>query len=286
MNETPVRGRGRRRRAARALRRHRRPGAPPPRRARRPRLPGGLRSRAREPLHDDPLHAAGRRAVDGRRPVLDRDAHGRRARGARPVRPGAGVGDRTLVGRPSRPPSRGRAPGAPLRRRLHRHAGSLRRRPRRVPGGAAARQLTDEQRARVDEIDAHYEDGDGHRGGARRADTDLLWPGYFFDRASAPPCPIAHRGVECALGDEPVDHRALRGRNAQEGPPQGRLPALFVARHRRPAAAPRRRSRPRSASPAPGLRGYPAAATIRGSSSPASSTGSSAASSPRSDRVR
>ena len=136
------------------------------------RVPRGLRD-----LRDDPVHAARSAALGGRPAVHHRVARVRRRRRARLARDRPRLGDRSLVGRPPRPPPRSPARGSPAGTAADRPA---RCRPRGVHG--AGRKPTSrhdgEERGRVDEIEER-------RRGGEATEEDLLerlrlvWPHYF-----------------------------------------------------------------------------------------------------------
>jgi proline iminopeptidase len=60
------------------------------------------------------------------------------------------------------------------------------------------RDLTDEELARVEEIDEHYDEGTATEEELVENVT-ILWPHYFANPAAAPKCPITARGVECSI---------------------------------------------------------------------------------------
>lgn len=92
---------------------------------------------------------------------------------------------------------------------------------------ALTRSLTDEERARIDEIDELCETGTATEDDLVEQ-TATLWPFYFADPARAGACPIGARGVECAVetGRSIAEH--FERRTLADGLPRVRLPALFA----------------------------------------------------------
>ena len=233
-----------------------------------------------EPLHHDPLHAARDAPVDRRRPLHGRDAHGRRARDARRS---SGMEKAWAIGH-----SWGghlalhlavAHPDRLYGDRLHRPArrvGDVA--PRVYRGGASARSSAAEERARVEEIEERSEAGEVTEEEVARAVEDPL-------AGTSSPTRRRRRRRPCRARRRRV-HRATRSRRSRSTSTtrtlRKGLPAVATAgavrpRHRGPAADPRL-TRDREADPRrPGRRGSRAAATSRGSSSPASSTARCAA---------
>jgi pimeloyl-ACP methyl ester carboxylesterase len=92
---------------------------------------------------------------------------------------------------------------------------------------ALRRDLTAEQLARVDEIDARYENGTVTEEELVE-ETRILWPANFFDRENAPPCPIERRGVECALETNRSIAEHFEAGTLRKGLRKVSMPALFV----------------------------------------------------------
>src|SRR5262249_44146117 len=130
------------------------------------------------------------------------------------------------------------------------------------------RGLTVEENARIDEIEQHEKDG-------TVTEEDLLeelrivWPAYFFDRTTAPPCPIEHVGVEAALGTRKSRAEHFEAGTLRRGVRTIDLPALFVHGIADPLPI---RSSVETAKRIRGARGSRAADTSRGSRSPGSSS--------------
>ena len=100
-------------------------------------------------------------------------------------------------------------------------------------GSWASSASTRWQAARIDAIEARRRAGE-----VTEADlverSELVWPLYFADPATAPPHPGGRIGVECSTGtNASISEHFGRGTLA-DGLPAARLPALFVHGERDP----------------------------------------------------
>ena len=134
------------------------------------------------------------------------------------------------------------------------------------------RNLSDEQRELVKDIDARSEEGEATEEELLES-LSIIWPYYFADPASAPPFSVKHIGAECATetfrsikehfetGDLPKKLRRVR------------MPALFAHGVQDPLPLERRARHGEADQAARESVGCRTAATSRGSSRRAASTG-------------
>jgi proline iminopeptidase len=92
---------------------------------------------------------------------------------------------------------------------------------------ALLRDLDDERRARVAEIDAHAEDGTVTEDELVEK-MRILWPAYFVDRENAPPCPFEHHGVECSAETNASIMEHFEARTLKRGLRKVSMPVLFA----------------------------------------------------------
>ena len=250
MREEPFEVPGRRRRARGLRGDRRRARAPAARRAGDPRLPGALRARARRAVRDAALHAARCASVDGRRAVLDRVAHGRRARRARRARASNARGRSGTRGAATSRctcSSRTRSDCSASWRstRSARSTSS----PSRTGGcgsGSRASRSRAWSRSRPDAAAGEVTDDElVERWG-------LLWPQFFLheELASAPP---KHVGPQCSIGTNASISAHFEQRTLELRPTR-RAPAVADRSRRAVAAARRVRRTHRGARSRCGLR--------------------------------
>ena len=92
---------------------------------------------------------------------------------------------------------------------------------------ALERDLSDDQRARVEEIRERKTDGTVTEEELLE-DMALVWPAYFADPATAPPFFVTARGVEATLETNRSISEHFERKTLRRGLPQFDLPALFV----------------------------------------------------------
>jgi proline iminopeptidase len=88
------------------------------------------------------------------------------------------------------------------------------------------RDLSDEQLARFDELDAIPDDEATEDERLER--LGIIWPNYFFEPATAPPMPIKNLGIQCSSRTFASMQEHFEAGTLQEGLRKAKLPALFV----------------------------------------------------------
>jgi proline iminopeptidase len=89
------------------------------------------------------------------------------------------------------------------------------------------RGLSEEQIARLDELDALDDAGEASEADALEF-LGIIWPNYFADPATAPPMPVQHYGLECSTATSASIEEHFEAGTLEQGLRKVKLPTLFV----------------------------------------------------------